>query len=180
MANSTAWNSDAVEYCWPCSSQTTHKLIYIPFHIYSDECDEEEDTVTWQYLQQFLVVEVIAWIKFKDEDVVDTRWPPTIRVDAKQEDKQDDEEETSVHTQSWMPVAATHTETHCRHHSKTNILLCSHTHFDALQPFDRRNGSRNAWNAIFHRRCLSLSHRQAADGWSNLLHWATHLQQTMM
>jgi len=58
------------------------------------------------------VVEVIARIKFKDEDVVDAGRPPTIRVDTEQEDEQDNEEHASIHAQSRVPVDGTHAETH--------------------------------------------------------------------
>jgi len=61
------------------------------------------------------VVKVVAWIKFEDEDVVDTGRPPTIRVDSKQEHEQDDEKQAAIHAQSRVPVHATHTEIHYTH-----------------------------------------------------------------
>ena len=69
------------------------------------------------YLQQLLVIEMIAWIELEDEHMIDTWRPPAVRVDAEHEDEQDDEERASVHTQSWMPVhlACSHLIIHCTH-----------------------------------------------------------------
>jgi len=84
-----------------------------------------------QYLEQLLVIEVIAWIKLKYQDVIHTRRPPAVRVDAEQEDKQSDEKHAAIHAQRWMPVhsSAVHSVVHCRHTSTavtaTFTICCS-------------------------------------------------------
>ena len=47
---------------------------------------------------------MIAWIQFKDEYMINARRTPAVCIDAKQEDKQDDEEHATVHAQCRMPV----------------------------------------------------------------------------
>jgi len=50
------------------------------------------------------MTEVITRIQLKDKYVIDTRRPPAIRIDAKQEDEQDDEKYSTVHTERWVPA----------------------------------------------------------------------------
>lgn len=50
----------------------------------------------YYYLKIFAVVEVVAWIKLKDELVVDPGLCPDIHVDAKETCKQDSQEQSSV------------------------------------------------------------------------------------
>jgi len=53
------------------------------------------------------VVEVIAWIQFKDEHMINTGRTPAVRVDAEQEDEQDDKKHAAVHAQCRVPVHTT-------------------------------------------------------------------------
>ena len=48
--------------------------------------------------------EVVARVQLKDEYVVDPGRPPAVRVDAQQEDHEEDEECSAVHTQRRLPV----------------------------------------------------------------------------
>jgi len=50
-------------------------------------------------LHEFLMCKMMARIELKYQHVVDTRRPPPIRVDAEQEDEQDDEKYTTIHAQ---------------------------------------------------------------------------------
>ena len=79
------------------------------------------------YLQQLLVVEVIAWIKFKDEDMIDTWRPPAIGVDAEQEDTQYDKKHASVHAQCRMPVESTRTHLEIHYKQTTHRARCRAT-----------------------------------------------------
>jgi len=50
---------------------------------------------------------MIAWVKLKYQHMVDTRGPPAICVDSQQEDKQHDEEQTTINSQGRVPVHST-------------------------------------------------------------------------
>ena len=48
--------------------------------------------------------EVVAGVELEDEHVVDTGRPPAVRVDAEEEDHEEDEEGAAVHAQCRLPV----------------------------------------------------------------------------
>ena len=73
---------------------------------------------------------MIAWIQFKDEYMINARRTPAVCIDAKQEDKQDDEEHATVHAQCRMPVhhAVVHsTHTTFSREFRITTLHCSDT-----------------------------------------------------
>lgn len=56
------------------------------------------------HLEELMVGEVVARVQLEDEHVVDAGWAPAVRVDAEQEDHEEDEEQPAVHAQRRRPV----------------------------------------------------------------------------
>lgn len=64
-------------------------------------------------LNELVIREVIPWVEFKDQHVVDPGRPPTVGVDAEEEDEEDDEEKWAVHLEGRLPYAARMFRTTC-------------------------------------------------------------------
>lgn len=66
------------------------------------------------YLEQVLVRQVVAWVQFEYEHVIDSSLSPAVCVDAQQEEELDEQEASAVHPHHRPHVLVTEIKRTCR------------------------------------------------------------------